>query len=114
MGEMSFRETLIAFFKAHGIRDPVAYLARRGGVKPDSVYVYLRQAQEGVGRGAALLDPKVAAWFIWESNRVLRDVEHNPVREFLELRLETFYAASVEATRQTQSQDERSQDGEGT
>lgn len=95
---MKFIKTLVAFFRAHGIADPIAHLAAAGGVGPDSIWLYCRQADHGIGRGERLLDPKVAAWLVYESERTLAALESNPVREFLEPRLAAFRKARGKET----------------
>lgn len=100
MTKMKFREMLIAWFRAHGIRDPVAHLARRGAVSEDSIYGYMRQADNGVGHGPDALDPKIAGWLIFESELMIGGaIEVNSVREFLELRIESFHSGRRRRTR---------------
>ena len=89
---MKFRALLITFFRSHKIagkpvNDPVSHLATAGNVSRDTIYLYCRQAERGIGRGEELLDPKVAGWLIYESEKMPGGLEGNPVRDYLERKL---------------------------
>ena len=79
-----------------GIPDPIEYLARRAGVRGAQIYTWCRKAENGVGRESGELAPIKAGWLIYESERLFSKTGvsvfgSNPVRAFLEIRLNKFH-----------------------
>lgn len=82
---MKFFKILKGHFWTHGIDEPFEYLAQILDVIPETIRVYCRQADSGIGSGKYKLNPKAASWLIEESFKVMEQGEiRNPVQEFLE------------------------------
>ena len=82
---MKFIKILKGHFWTHGIDNPIQYLAEKLDLKPETVRIYCRQAANGVGKKKYQLNPKVSAWIIEQSFRVMEQGEiRNPVQLFLE------------------------------
>ena len=106
MNAIPFREIVISFFKTMGIPRPTEHLARRAGVRDAQIWTWYRKAEQGVGRERGELNPVHAGWFIYESERLFAEADNslmwkNPVRDFLEIRLNKFYEQAQQNTEET-------------
>jgi hypothetical protein len=80
---MEFIKILKGHFWTHGVEDPIEYLASLLNVHEETIRVYCRQANIGIGTSENQLSPKTAAWLIEESFKVMHQNEiRNPVQEF--------------------------------
>jgi len=81
---MEFIKILKGHFWTHGIPHPIRYLAEILNVNDETIRVYCRQANFGVGDLHHQLSPKTASWLIEQSIEVMDEGEsRNPVQEFL-------------------------------
>jgi hypothetical protein len=82
---MDFIKILKGHFWTHGIENPIKYLAQKLDVLPETIRLYCRKANNGVGSGEGKLSPKSASWLTDESFKVMEQGEiRNPVQLFLE------------------------------
>lgn len=89
--------------EGHGVKDgiivdPVEFIAAATGRTPDSVYVWFRKAENGIGIEKDGLDPIMAMAFMWIADRVLVDNDEvlatDHVQESLFAELADFYERS--------------------
>lgn len=95
-------------FENHGvtdgnITDPIVYIAAVTDRTTDTIYVWLRQAEQGIGPGQDQLDPVNAMTLIWIADQALIDNEKpmvdNPVRDYLMPRLTKYYKSKFKSRR---------------
>ena len=73
---MNFRRIIVAFFRSHGIAEPILHLAEAGNVTRDRIYTYFQQADAGK------LNIKYAKWLCYEAELIRREGERNTVADF--------------------------------
>ncbi len=82
---MKFIKILKGHFWTHGIDNPIEYLAGKLELKPETIRIFCRQANIGIGSEKNQLNLKTAAWLIEESFKVMEQGEiRNPVQLFLD------------------------------
>ena len=90
----TFKSIVIEFFKAHGIKSPVVYLAHRVGISRTMVYYILEGAENGIGSNKGQLDPRDASFIIVQADEVLTESERfepTSIETYLRPLLEKFY-----------------------
>ena len=82
---MKFLKVLKGHFWSHGVDEPIQFLADKLGVNPETIRVYCRQADNGVGTGSDQLSPTVVSWLKDQSFAVMTQMESfNPVSKFFD------------------------------
>lgn len=82
---MKFIKILRGHFWTHGIEEPIEHLASLIDMNPETIRVYCRKADNGIGPGENQLSPVTSAWLIEESFKVMEQGEiRNPIQLFLD------------------------------
>jgi len=98
----TLQSIVIGYFRQHGIKGAVKYLADRAGLSRTQIYYILGYAENGIGQNKDQLDPRDACFLIMQADEVLGDDERfepTAVENYLRPLLEKFYTEQENKTK---------------
>jgi len=114
-GQMKTKKGVVRFqdlIKGAGIdngriTDAIEYIASATGKSSQTVWNWLRQAENGIGHFPAYLDPTIAMALMFLSNQILvdndRPLTDDPISDYLQERLSGYYKSKFKTRRRSKS-----------